>query len=117
MFKDPSEFRRIYIACGYTDLRYGVDGLANLIQGIYHLDPFDEGTLFLFCGRRKDRIKGLLWEGDGFLLIYKRLANGRYQWPRSEMEMRQMNADQYKRLVTGFAIDSTIHPSAARYAG
>ena len=78
MFKDPSEFRRIYIACGYTDLRYGVDVLAILIQGIYHLDPFDEGTLFLFCGRRKDRIKDLLWEGDGFLLIYKRLANGRY---------------------------------------
>ncbi|MEE3462605.1 MAG: IS66 family insertion sequence element accessory protein TnpB [Lachnospiraceae bacterium] len=59
MFRDGTGFKRIYIACGYTDLRYGVDGFATIIQNHYSLNPFDKGTLFLFCGRRSDRIKGL----------------------------------------------------------
>ena len=51
MLNERSDFKKIYIACGYTDLRYGVDGLAIEVQQVYHLDPFDEGTLFIFCGR------------------------------------------------------------------
>ena len=80
-----SEFRftNVYIACGYTDLRFGVDGLARLVESRFELSPFMADTLFLFCGRRNDRIKGLLWEGDGFLLLYKRLEAGRFQWPRN----------------------------------
>ena len=42
-----------------------------------------QNALFLFCGRRKDRIKGLYWEGDGFVLLYKRLESGSFQWPRN----------------------------------
>ena len=68
MFKDPGEYKKIYLACGYTDLRFGIDGLAQQVQCVFDLDPFDEGTLFFFTGRKKDRIKGLLWEGDGFLM-------------------------------------------------
>ena len=56
----------VYLACGYTDLRRGIDGLAGLVQTRFRLDPF-QNALFLFCGRRKDRIKGLYWEGDGFV--------------------------------------------------
>ena len=82
MLNDASGFRHIYIACGYTDLRKGIDGLAGIIQQEFHLDPFEEGSLFLFCGRRTDRMKALLYEGDGFLLLYKRLADGRFRWPR-----------------------------------
>ena len=62
---------QVYLVTGYTDLRRSIDGLAAIVQGQLRLDPFCKG-LFLFCGRRCDRIKGLLWEGDGFLL-YKRL--------------------------------------------
>jgi transposase len=76
---DTSKFKAVYIVTGYTDLRNGIDGLAGIIQHQYYLDPFDANTLFLFCGRRADRIKGLLWEGDGFLLLYKRLEDGRFQ--------------------------------------
>lgn len=115
MLKGTEFFRKVYIAFGYTDLRNGVDGLAALIQYQFELDPFDKGTLFLFCGRRSDRIKGLLWEGDGFLLLYKRLSNGRYQWPRSKDEIQQMTSEQYQRLITGFSIESTICPSDAKY--
>ena len=65
--------KKIYLAAGYTDLRRGIDGLAMMIRFRFQLDPYDKNTLFLFCGKKTNRIKGLLWEGDGFLLLYKRL--------------------------------------------
>jgi len=69
MLNDARGFSKIYIATGYSDLRKGIDGLANVIKFQFDLDPFQKDVLFLFCGRRTDRIKGLLWEGDGFLLL------------------------------------------------
>lgn len=115
MFKEGIGIKKAYIACGYTDLRYGVDGLASLVQNEFKLDPFDEGTIFLFCGKRSDRIKALLWEGDGFLLLYKRLSKGKYQWPRTKEELRNITAEQYMWLMTGFSIDPSIKGSDARY--
>ena len=100
-----SEFSgEVYIALGYTDLRRGIDGLAAVVQENFALDPFTN-TLFLFCGRRKDRIKGLLWEGDGFLLLYKRLEAGSFQWPRTGEEARQLTPQQYRWLMEGLSID------------
>lgn len=78
MLNDFTGADKVYIACGYTDLRKGIDGLARLVQQQFELDPFTN-TLFLFCGRRRDRIKGLCWEKDGFILLYKRLEQGAYQ--------------------------------------
>lgn len=115
MLKEYNGFTKIYIACGYTDLRNGVDGLADKIQNTFHLDPFDQGTLFLFCGRRTDRIKALLWEGDGFLLLYKRISDGRFQWPRNREEVRKINQSEYRRLLSGFTVDSSIRNSQAKY--
>ena len=60
MLNDFTGADQVYIACGYTDLRKGIDGLARLVQQQFELDPFTN-TLFLFCGRRRDRIKGLYW--------------------------------------------------------
>ena len=65
-------FEQVYIVCGYTDMRRSIDGLAAIIQQNFGLEPCS-GSLFLFCGKRSDRMKALLWEGDGFLLMYKRL--------------------------------------------
>ena len=73
MLNDGTGFKKVYIATGFTDLRRGIDGLARIIRFQFQLDPYDKNTLFLFCGKRTDRIKGLLWEGDGFLLLYKRI--------------------------------------------
>ena len=77
-----------------------MEGLVNIIRfrfhlDPYHLDPYDRNTLFLFCGKRTDRIKGLLWEGDGFLLLYKRLDNGAFNWPRNNEEVLSITPDQY----------------------
>lgn len=94
----------VYLACGYTDLRQGIDGLANIVGQRFHLDPFQE-ALFLFCGRRKDRIKGLYWEGDGFVLLYKRLEAGSFQWPRNGAEAKQITAQQYRWLMEGLSVE------------
>ena len=105
MLKDATAnvIKKIYIACGFTDLRQGIDGLSLLVQEQFRLNPLESGTLFLFCGRRSDRIKGLLFEGDGFLLLYKRLVPGfRFQWPRNVLEVRELTPEQYSWLMSGF---------------
>lgn len=63
-------FTRCILCLGKTDLRKGIDGLAARIRLQYGLEPLEKGTLFLFCGTRKDRLKGLLWCGDRFILLY-----------------------------------------------
>ena len=104
MLSDFNGAEKVYIACGYTDLRKGIDGLATMVQSQFQLDPFTN-TLFLFCGRRKDRIKALYWEGNGFVLLYKRLESGSFQWPRNGEEVRKLTAQQYRWLMEGLQID------------
>ena len=104
MLNDFTGAEKVYIACGYTDLRRGIDGLASIVQQQFQLDPFTN-TLFLFCGRRRDRIKALYWEGDGFLLLYKRLESGSFQWPRSEEEARLLTPQQYRWLMEGLNVE------------
>ena len=117
MLNDLSGFRHIYIACGYTDLRCGIDGLAATVQYNFNLDPTDEGSIFLFCGRRTDRIKALLYEGDGFLLLYKRLSNGNFRWPRNADEVKAITPQQYRWLMEGLTIEQkkTIKQTKVRH--
>jgi transposase len=100
MLAEFNVFPHIYIACGYTDMRKSIDGLAAIVSQNFSLDLFDK-SLFLFCGRRRDRIKGLLWEGDGFLLLYKRLEGGSFNWPRSAQEVMELTPQQYRWLMEG----------------
>ena len=106
MLKDFNGSKHIYIACGYTDLRKGIDGLSLLVQQNFALDPFGN-SLFLFCGKRNDRIKALYWEGDGFVLLYKRLERGRFQWPRTVKQVQELSAQQYRWLMEGLAVEQT----------
>ena len=73
MLGDISGLEKIYIVCGYTDMRKSIDGLCAMIEDQLKMDPASS-ALFLFCGRRRDRIKALFREPDGFVLIYKRLS-------------------------------------------
>ena len=104
MLSDFTGAEKVFLATGYTDLRKGIDGLASIVQEAFDLDPFTN-TLFLFCGRRRDRIKALYWEGNGFILLYKRLESGGFQWPRSESEARALTPQQYRWLMEGLSID------------
>ena len=73
----------------------------ELVQPIMNLYTQSENVLFLFCGGRGDRIKGLLWEGNGFLLLYKRLEDGSFSWPRTPEEAMQLTHEQYEMLMMG----------------
>lgn len=107
---DLSRVRNYYVACGYTDLRRGIDGLAGIVMAQYGME-LKEDSLFLFCGRRTDRIKALYWSGDGYVLIYKRLSNGSFQWPRSAEELRKLDVQSFRWLMEGLKIDQ---PKAIR---
>ena len=76
---DPSRVSKYYVACRYTDLRRGIDGLAAMVIQQFGQE-LREDSLFLFCGRRTDRIKALYYSGDGDILLYKRLNNGAFQY-------------------------------------
>ena len=108
MLREASGIKRIILACGRTDLRKGLDSLAALVRLAYGLDPLEEGTLFLFCGVKKDRLKGLVFEGMGFCLLTIRLTDGRFQWPNTPDEARDITMEQYHRLMDGFAVESSI---------
>ena len=101
MLAEAAGIDKIILICGYTDLRCGIDGLAQMVGTKYNINPFQKNVLFLFCGRRNDRIKGLVWEGTGFLLLYKRLEAGRFSWPRNSEEAAQLSSEQYRLLMEG----------------
>ena len=92
MLEDAAGIRRVVLACGTVDLRKGIDGLAMIIGDKYKQNPFEKGTLFLFCGQRSDRIKGLL---------YKRFEAGRLSWPRTTQEAAELTEEQFHYLMLG----------------
>ena len=77
--------QRVYLACGSTDLRKSIDGLAILVKEGFELDPFSP-CLFVFCNRKRDKLKILHWEHNGFWLHYRRLEKGKFQWPEKNSE-------------------------------
>ena len=70
----------VYLCCGHTDMRKSINGLAILVKSSFALDPYAE-AIFVFCNRRRDRIKILEWDTDGFWLYFKRLERGHFRWP------------------------------------
>ena len=105
MLGDISLVDKIYIVCGCTDMRKSIDGLCALVENELHMDP-RRSALYLFCGRRCDRIKALLWETDGFVLLYTKLAvEGRYRWPRNQSEVKPLTRKQFDWLMSGLDIE------------
>ena len=101
---------------GYTDMRKSIDGLCAIVEDQLHMDP-RRSALYLFCGKRCDRVKALLWENDGFVLLYKRMeVKGRFRWPRSSQEVRQLTWQQFDWLMSGLEIEH-IWNSSRRMSG
>ena len=94
--------RHVYIVCGKTDLRKGIDGLDLIVEENYVLQLGND-SLFLFCGSRTDRFKGLYWDGEGFVLLYKRFENGNLRWPRHRNVAVSLTSYQIKQLLQGIA--------------
>ena len=93
---------RVYLACGFTDMRKGFDGLAALVQTALTLDPYG-GALFIFRGRRGDLIKALHWDGQGLCLYAKRLElpKARFVWPQTGSGSVVLTAAQVSMLTEG----------------
>ena len=87
----------------YTDMRKQIDGLAAVVQ-LQFGKELDEESIFLFCGRSADRIKALYWDGTGYVLLYKRLTEKRFQWPRSEAELKKLTLQEFRWLMEGLSI-------------
>ncbi len=92
-----------FICTGYTDMRRSIKHLASIAED-YGLNPQNGRTCFLFCGKQSDRIKALFYDGDGFLIINKKLDTGRYQWPREKDELWLVVYSQIQRLLSGETI-------------
>lgn len=85
-------------------MRKSIDGLAAVVQEQFHLDLFSN-TLFLFCGRHRNKNKALLWEGDGFILLYKILENSSFKWSRNETEAKPITWQHFRWLMKGLQIE------------
>ena len=114
------ENKRIYLACGYTDMRKSINGLSAIVEGSFKLDPFSE-ALFVFCNRGRTRVKILEWDNDGFWLYLKRLEKGRFRWPTSEeidtMELSDTQCLHTMRCVPKRLQSFFICPSSLPHFG
>src|ERR1700694_6270678 len=91
---------RIWLACGVTDLRRGFDGLAALVQTQLAADPY-AGHLFVFRGRRGNRLKILWYSGDGMCLLSKRLDGGGFVWPQTATGTGALTRGEVSRVLRG----------------
>ena len=91
---------RIWLVAGVTGMRRGFDGLSAEVQTTLMMDPFS-GHLFVFRGRRGDRIKVLWWDGGGLCLFAKRLERGKFVWPRAENGKVCLTPAQLSMLLEG----------------
>ena len=96
----------IYIACGVTDFRMQITGLVSLVQSKFSLNPYSPASVYLFCNRKRDAIKALRYDQNGFALLTKKLMGDlRYQWPRTAAEIKKINHQQIRWLTEGLEIE------------
>jgi len=91
---------RVLVATRPVDFRRGADGLAATVETVLRQDPFS-GTIFIFRSRRADRIKLLVWDGSGLVLIWKRLENGSFRWPPITDGVMRLSGGQLAALLDG----------------
>lgn len=95
----------VYLACGSTDLRKSIDGLAALVSQVFQLDVFSN-SLFVFCNRGRDKLKILVWDHNGFWLYYRRLERGRFRWPEhTDQNTRIVSRRQLQWLLDGLTLE------------
>ena len=96
----PSGPVRVYVATKPVDFRKGIDGLAALAEAELRLDPFS-GVVLVFRAKRADRIKILVWDGSGMVLIAKRLEGGKFAWPTPTEGVMKLSPAQLSALFEG----------------
>jgi transposase len=94
---------KVYLALGNTDMRKAINGLSMLVESRLQLDPFS-GHLFVFCNRRRNIVKVVYWDRNGFCLWYKRLEKDVFRWPESEADVWQIDHRQLRWLLDGLEV-------------
>ena len=102
MFGWVSEVR-VYVVSGVTDMRKAIDGLSMLVEEELEYDPFS-GHLFAFCNRRRDMVKVLYWDRNGFCLWQKRKERGKFKWPSEVEEVKSLDMREFLWLLEGLSI-------------
>ncbi len=98
----------VYICCGDTDMRKSINGLMALVENSFSLDPFAD-ALFVFCNRKRNMLKILEWDGDGFWLYFKRLERGRFIWPKEgETATMIIKTDELSCLIDGARLEKKL---------
>ena len=97
--------KKVYLACGKTDMRKSINGLSAIVEGSFKLNVFDD-ALFVFCNKSRDRLKILEWDGDGFWLYFKRLEKGHFRWPASgESATMTLSGEDLNILLGGARVE------------
>jgi transposase len=107
---------RIFLYVRAVDLRKGFDGLYGVVQEVLRQDPLS-GDLFVFLNRRRDRVKLLIWEGDGLMIVYKRLERGTFALPASSDDSVVLSSAQLSLLLGGIDLKNTRARKRYRRAG
>lgn len=95
---------QVYLAPGVTDLRKSIDGLSAIVSAVFELDPFSD-RWFVFCNRKRDKLKILRWDHNGFWLYYRRLEKGRFKWPAETGPALSISRRQLQWLLDGLTIE------------
>jgi len=95
---------QVYIAPGVTDMRKSINGLSLLVADQLELDPLS-GHLFAFCNRKRDMVKILYWERNGFCLWHKRLEKDRFHWPETEEDVLAIQGYELSWLLDGLRLE------------
>lgn len=100
--------RRVFLACGQTDMRKSINGLATMVESSFKLNPLD-GAIFVFCNKSRDRMKILEWDSDGFWLYFKRLEKGHFRWPASgDAQTLTLTGEELSILLSGTKVESKL---------
>ena len=97
--------KKVYLATGVTDMRKQINGLVTLVEAAFKLSSGD-AAVFVFCNRRRNRLKILEWDRDGFWLYFKRLERGRFPWPVAtrEYETIILSPEELSTLLSSTAV-------------
>ena len=96
----------IILATGATDFRKQITSLSSMVTMQYHMDPFADGYVFIFCNRKRNAIKVLRYDNNGFVLATKKLLDGmKFQWPRNKDEVKEITKQQLEWLLDGLEIE------------
>lgn len=94
---------KVFLVAGPTDMRKSFDTLAAVVRDTINDDPLS-GHLFVFCNRRRDRLKALIWEDSGFWLMAKRLEQGTFSWPDQSKIKVNYSAAELSALLAGLEL-------------